>query len=384
MKYSFLPFLLLVITACNDSKTEPASADSQADSTKTYRSSERPFGTHDGAAITEYTLTNPSGSSVSIINYGGTITSLKVKDKNNQLGDVVTGYDSLGGFLQKGNPYFGSLIGRYGNRIAGGKFSLDGKTYTLAGNDNGNSLHGGKKGYDKVVWTATKMAGDSSLKLNYRSPDGEEGYPGNLDVEVIYTLTADDVLRIDYLASTDKATPINLTSHGYFNLSAGRDSTIRQHILMLNADRYTPVNSQLIPTGEVASVKNTPMDFTSEKMIGKDLDSVKGGFDHNWVLNKSGNELSLAATLLDPGSGRLMEVWTTEAAIQFYSGNFLDGTLTNTKNGQRYPRHAALCLEAQHYPDSPNQPSFPNTILKPGEKYKQVTEYRFRVRGNEK
>ena len=337
---------------------------------------ERSFGTFEQKPVTEYTITNVHGMQVGIINYGGAVTKLITPDKNGMPGDVVTGFESLDGFLQKGVPYFGALIGRYGNRIANAKFTLDGKTYTLAANNNGNTLHGGNKGFDKVYWHIEKT-GDSSLTLSYDAKDGEEGYPGNLKVQVVYTLTSDNGLKIEYTATTDKATPVNLTNHCYFNLSAGKDSTILNHELMLNASKYTPVNDALIPTGKLEDVKGGPMDFTTAKTIGKDIASVKGGYDHNWVLNKSGDALEKVATLSDPTSGRVMDVYTTQPGIQFYTGNFLDGTLTNTKNGQKYVKHAALCLETQHFPDSPNQPSFPTTILKPGETYKQTTIYKF-------
>ncbi|HWJ26279.1 MAG TPA: aldose epimerase family protein, partial [Flavisolibacter sp.] len=297
-------------------------------------------------------------------------------DKNGKFGDVVLGYESLDGYLQKGNPYFGALIGRYGNRIAKGKFTLDGKTYTLAANNNGNTLHGGNKGFDKVVWNAEKQ-GDSSLKLTYQSKDGEEAYPGNLNVTVVYTLTADNALMIDYTATSDKATPVNLTNHAYYNLSAGSDSTILNHELQINADKYTPVDSLLIPTGQIASVKGTPFDFTTMKPIGRDIAQVKGGYDHNWVLNKTSKGLEKIATLYHPASGRMMDVYTTEPGLQFYTGNFLDGSLTNTKGGAKYVQHGALCLETQHFPDSPNHPNFPSTILKPGETYKSTTVYKF-------
>jgi aldose 1-epimerase len=290
---------------------------------------------------------------------------------------VILGYDSLSGYLQKGNPYFGCLVGRYANRIANAKFSLDGTTYTLAANNNGQSLHGGLKGYDKVMWNAEKLAGDSSLKLTYLSKDGEEGYPGNLTVEVIYTLTSANELKIEYKATTDKATPVNLTNHCYFNLSAGADSTILAHELMLKADKYTPVNDKLIPLGKHVAVKNTPFDFTGSKLIGKDIDSVKGGYDHNWVLNRNGTGLENIATLSLASTGRIVEVFTTEPGLQFYSGNFLDGTLTGCNGGKPYVLHGGLCLETQHFPDSPNQPSFPNTILKPGETYTHTTVYKF-------
>jgi aldose 1-epimerase len=341
---------------------------------------EKPFGSFNGEAVTEYTLTNASGMQVGILNYGGTLTKILTKDKQGNFGDVILGFDSITGYTQRGNPFFGALIGRYGNRIAKGHFTLDGKEYTLAKNNNGQSLHGGIKGYDKVMWKAEKQAGDSSLKLTYLSKDGEEGYPGNLSVEVIYTLTADNGLKIDYAATTDKATPVNLTNHAYFNLSAGKDSTILDHELMLKADKFTEVDAVLIPTGKLPAVKGTPMDFTASKKIGKEIDSVKGGYDHNWVLNKTGNALESIATLYHPASGRLMEVYTTEPGVQFYSGNFLDGKLTNTKGGQKYVQHAALCLETQHFPDSPNQPTFPNTVLKPGEKYSHTSLYKFSVK----
>jgi aldose 1-epimerase len=277
--------------------------------------------------------------------------------------------------MQKGNPFIGATIGRYANRIANAKFTLEGKAYTLAPNDNGNTLHGGVKGFDKRVWIASPS--DKSVKLIYDSKDGEEGYPGNLHAEVVYTLTDSNELKIEYTATTDKPTPVNLTNHSYFNLSAGKSATIEDHELMINAAKFTPVNDKLIPVGKHDDVKGTPMDFTSAKKIGKDLAAVKGGFDHNWVLNKSGNELSLTATLYDPASGRFMEMYTTEPGVQFYSGNFLDGTLTGARGGISYVKHAGLCLEAQHFPDSPNQPSFPGTVLKPGETYRQTTIYKF-------
>ena len=369
--------LALAVMSCNNSSNSSTSTpDSSTKNENKMGITEKPFGNTDGQAITEYTLTNANGMQLSIINYGGTITKLTAPDKAGKFGDVVLGYESLDGYLQKANPYFGALIGRYGNRIAHGKFTLDGKTYTLATNNNGNSLHGGNKGFDKVVWTAEKQ-GDNSLKLTYPSKDGEEGYPGNLDVTVVYTLTADNSVKIDYTATTDKATPVNLTNHAYYNLSAGMDSTILDNELQINANKYTPVDSLLIPTGQIADVKGTPFDFTTSKPIGRDIAQVKGGYDHNWVLNKSGNFLEKIATLYDPKSGRVMEVSTTEPGLQFYTGNFLDGTLPDTKGGAKYVQHAALCLETQHFPDSPNHPNFPNTILKPGETYKTSTVYKF-------
>jgi aldose 1-epimerase len=358
MKYKFIIASLVIFsTSCNNSTTETSTTNDMSTAKATV--TEKPFGSYENKPVTEYTLTNVNGMQVSIINYGGTITKIITPDKTGAMGDVVTGFESLDGFLQKGVPYFGALIGRYGNRIAKGKFTLDGKEYTLAGNNNGNSLHGGNKGYDKVYWSIEKLPGDSSLKLTYQSKDGEEGYPGNLNIQVVYTLSSDNGLMLDYTATTDKATPINLTSHAYFNLSAGKDSTILGHELMMKASNYTPVNDQLIPTGVITPVAGGPMDFNTAKLIGKEIAQ------------------EMVAELSDAGSGRKMEVWTTEPGLQFYSGNFLDGTLTNTKGGMKYVKHGALCLETQHYPDSPNQSSFPSTILKPGETYRHTTVYKF-------
>lgn len=368
----------MVLAACNnDPKTADSSTASKTDTM--FSITERSYGTFNNEPVTQYTITNPSGMQVGIINYGGTVTDIITPDKDGNKANVVLGFNSLEGFLQKGNPYFNALIGRYGNRIANGKFKLDGNEYKLAGNDNGNSLHGGNKGFDKVLWTANKLPGDSSIELSYISKDGEEGYPGNLTVKVIYTLTAANELKIQYSATTDKATPVNLTNHCYFNLSGGKDSTILGHELQILADRFTEVNDKLIPTGKLPEVKGGPMDFTSFKTIGKDIQQVKGGYDHNWVLNKQEGSFEKIAVLKDPASGRQMEVWTTEPGVQFYSGNFLDGSLTNTREGQKYVKYAGLCLETQHFPDSPNQPSFPNTILKPGETYTQTTVYAFGV-----
>jgi aldose 1-epimerase len=368
--------IFMVIAACNNESNTPKTEE-PVNNTAISTISEEPFGSIEGEVITKYTLTNANGIQVGIINYGGTITDIITPDKSGNKGNVILGFDSLSGYLQKGNPYFGCLVGRYGNRIANAKFVLDGKTYTLAANNNGNSLHGGNKGFDKVIWKTEKQPGDSSLQLTYTSKDGEEGYPGNLSVKVIYTLTSANELNIDYTATTDKATPVNLTNHAYFNLSAGKDSTILGHEIMINANKFTEVNDKLIPTGNLPDVKGGPMDFTTSKVIGKDIAQVTGGYDHNWVLNKTGNSLEKIVELHDPSSGRLMEVWTTEPGVQFYTGNFLNGTLTNTRGGAKYVKHAGLCLETQHFPDSPNQPSFPSTILKPGETYRQTTIYKF-------
>ncbi|MEO6914366.1 MAG: aldose epimerase family protein [Chitinophagaceae bacterium] len=366
----------LSISACNNASTSKTDKDT---SNTTHTSMKpAPFGTSDDKEVMEYTLKNSKGTIVRIINYGGIVKNIEVADRNGEMGDVVLGFDSLSGYKQTGMPYMGALIGRYGNRIANAKFSLDGKSYTLAANNNGNSLHGGLKGFDKVVWDANQA--DSALILEYVSKDGEEGYPGTLTTKVVYTLTNDNALKIDYTATTDKATPINLTNHSYFNLSAGKSPTIDDHILMINADKYTIVNDKLIPTGKLPEVKGSPMDFTTPKKIGRDLSKVAGGYDHNYVLNKTDKSLTVAATVYDSASGRFMEVLTTEPGIQFYSGNFLDGKLTGTKTGKPYLQHSGLCLEAQHFPDSPNQPSFPSTILKPGETYRQTTLYRFSVK----
>ena len=366
---------LLLIAAIFACKNKPSVSERT-----NFSITEMTIGKIDTATVTEYSIINKNGMKVSILNYGGTVTKIITKDKAGNDGDVILGYDSLSGNLQKGNPYFGVLVGRYANRIAKGKFTLDGKEYNLATNNGANALHGGLKGFDKVIWTVEKLPGDSSLQLTYKSKDGEEGYPGNVAATVVYSLSSNNELKIDYKATTDKPTPINLTNHCYFNLSAGTDSTITNHELFIQADKYTTVDTTLIPTGKIETVKGTPFDFTIPKLIGKDLDNVKGGYDHNWVLNRTGNGLERIATLYHAASGRLLEVFTTEPGIQFYSGNFLDGTLTNTKGGKKYVQHAALCLETQHFPDSPNEPTFPNTILKPGETYTHTTVYKFSVK----
>lgn len=332
----------------------------------------------DGTAVDIYTLTNANGIKARIMTYGAILVSLDLPDRTGALADCVLGYDALDGYL-KTTPYFGSIVGRYGNRIAKGRFTLDGKTYTLAVNNGPNHLHGGIKGFDKVVWTAEPFeeAGAVGLKMGYLSRDGEEGYPGNLAVSLVYMLTNDDELRLDYEATTDKATPINLTHHSYFNFSAGRRD-ILAHELALVADRYTPVDAGLIPTGQLEPVAGTPMDFTTLTAIGSRIGQVAGGYDHNYVLNAGGGTMAPAARAYDPESGRVMEVVTDQPGIQFYSGNFLDGTIAG-KGGQSYGKHWGFCLETQHYPDSPNQPAFPSTILRPGETYRTRTVYKFSV-----
>jgi aldose 1-epimerase len=335
------------------------------------------FGTIDGTDINRFTLKNEKGTIVKLMNYGATVTNILVADKSGALGDVVLGFDNLDGYMQQGNPYMGVVAGRYANRIANGKFTLDGKDYNLAKNNNGHALHGGLKAFDKVIWNAEPLPGDSSIRFTYLSKDGEEGYPGNLSVEVIYTLSDDNALKIEYKATTDKATPVNLTNHTYWNLSAGKDSTILSHEIMIDADHYTAVDATLIPTGELPAVKGTAMDFNVPAKVGTDIQKVDGGYDHNYVLNHKNGSLDLIASVYESNSGRYMEVYTTEPGVQFYTGNFLNGSLTNTKNGLKYVKNGGLCLETQHFPDSPNHPSFPNTILQPGETYNQTTVYKF-------
>jgi aldose 1-epimerase len=299
-------------------------------------------------------------------------------DKNGNKSNIVLGFNELKGYMAP-PPYFGAIIGRYGNRIAKGKFTLEGKQYTLATNNNANHLHGGNKGFDKVVWDATPATDNTpSLTLNYLSKDGEEGYPGNLRVTVKYTLTDADELQIEYNAETDKATPVNLTNHSYFNLTGDVSNTVLNHSLMIDADKYTPVDTGLIPTGELKDVTGTPFDFRQAKLIGKEIGQVPGGYDHNWVINRKGSGMQRVAVLSDSITGRQLEVYTTEPGIQFYSGNFLDGTL-KTSDGKPMNKHTGMCLETQHFPDSPNKPNFPTTTLKPGEKYHTTTTYKVSV-----
>ncbi len=336
------------------------------------------FGKTGDREVFLFTMTNSNGITVKITNYGGIITSILVPDQNGKMGDIVLGFDSLDGYLNN-HPYFGVIVGRYSNRIAKGKFTLNGKTYKLAINNGNNSLHGGLKGFDKVVWDAMEIEDSTGvhLRLTYLSKDGEEGYPGNLKVEVLYTLNDRNELTMEIEAETDKPTPVNICNHSYFNLSEA-DTSILGHILTLYADQFTEVNSELIPTGKLPFVRKTPMDFNNSIAIGERIAQVKGGYDHNYVLKKKAGELSMAAKVFDPRTGRQVEIITTQPGVQFYSGNFLDGTITG-KGNKVYRKHWGLCLETQHFPDSPNQPEFPNTILKPGEKYAQKTVYRFSV-----
>ncbi len=340
----------------------------------------------DGKKVAIYTLKNPKGFEVKIINYGGIIISISVPNRDGKFEDVVLGFDSLSGYL-KGSPYFGAIVGRYGNRIARGKFSIDGKEYVLATNNLGNHLHGGLIGFDKVLWEAKEFLTDSTagVTLHYQSTDMEEGYPGALSVKVTYTIRVDNSIRIEYHATTDKITVVNLTNHSYFNLSGDSSSPITDHELWLDADRFLPVDSTLIPLGEIRPVAGTPFDFNKTTPIGLRIENeneqlkIGNGYDHFWVGNDRGvAELHHIAGLYEPLSGRVLDVFTTEPGIQFYTGNFLDGTLTG-KEGKIYNQRTGLCLETQHFPDSPNQIHFPSTTLNPGEVYTSETIYRFSI-----
>ncbi len=339
--------------------------------------------TQDGQAVDMYTITNSHGVEIKAITFGGIITSLQVPDKNGKMADVVLGFDKLGPY-EENKPYFGAIIGRYGNRIANGEFKLDGKTYNLPKNDGPNTLHGGTKGFNKVVWKAEPFEKKDSAGVIfiYTSPDGDQGFPGNLKTKVTYTLNNNNELTFDYEATTDKATPVNLTQHSYFNLDGEGNGDILDLVLTLNADNFTPVDKTLIPTGKIEPVKGTPLDFTKPTEIGarinNDYEQLKlaGGYDHNFVLNGKMGAMRLAARVKDPKSGRVLEISTTEPGVQFYSGNFLDGTLTG-KSGQKYQKHAGFALETQHYPDSPNHPNFPSTILRPGKTYHSRTMLKF-------
>jgi aldose 1-epimerase len=343
-----------------------------------------PFGKMpDGAPVEIFTLRNAAGVEVRAIPYGGIITSLRVPDRNGKLDDIVLGFDRFDEYL-KDHPFFGAIIGRYGNRIAKGRFTLNGATYKLATNNGPNHLHGGNRGFDKVLWTAEPVAGKNALSFTRTSADGEEGYPGSLRVQVTYTLSDKNELIVDYRATTDEPTIVNLTQHSYFNLAGQASGDILGHQLMLNADRYTPVDETLIPTGEVAPVDGTPFDFRKPTAIGARINASHAqlkngqGYDHNWVLNRTGTGLQLAARVIEPKTGRTMEIRTTEPGIQFYSGNFLDGKLTG-KQGAKYSHRTGFCLETQHFPDSPNQPKFPSTVLRPGQEYRTTTVFTFGV-----
>jgi aldose 1-epimerase len=338
------------------------------------------FGTMpDGTVIEAYTLYNSLGASAKLITYGATVAELHVPDKNGKMGDVVLGFDNLPGYLGP-HPHFGGAIGRYGNRIAKGKLTVDGKEYQLAINNPPNSLHGGPTGFDKRVWKgeSVEVKDGAAVRFIYFSKDGEENFPGNLTATVTYTLTNTNEFKLEYTATTDKDTVVNLTNHSYFNLSGDGSGDILKYVLYLNADNYTPVDPTLIPTGEIASVANTPLDFRKPTEIGGHIGEIKGigGYDHNFVVNGKAGTLRIAAQVSDPASGRQMDVWTTEPGVQFYSAIGLDGSIKG-KGGVAYQKYGAICLETQHFPDSPNRPNFPSTVLKPGMKFHSETIYKF-------
>ena len=343
----------------------------------------KPYGKlPDGTTVDEYTLTNNNGMTMKVITYGGIVTELHVPDKTGKPGDVCLGCSNLEEYLE-GHPYFGAITGRVANRIAKGKFTLGGKEYALAVNNGPNHLHGGKKGFDKVVWAANPVDGQGgvALELKYTSKDGEEGYPGTLESTVVYVLNDQNEWRITYKATTDKATPINLTQHAYFNLAGHASGDVLGHVLKLESDKYTPTDDTLIPTGKIEPVKGTPFDFTTPTAIGKNIKMIKAdpqGYDLNYVLNGETGTLRLAATVTEPTSGRVMKVHTTEPGVQFYSGNFLDGKQKG-KGGVKYAQHGGFCLETQHYPDSINQKAFPSVVLEPGKTYSHTTVYGFSV-----
>ncbi len=377
-----LAMVAVTLCSCDTTKQWMRSGPAKTEMSR----SVKPFGTTpDGQAVRLYTLRNTQGMTAEIMTYGAIVVSLTAPDKDGNFNDIVLGYDNLADYI-KVSPYFGAIVGRYGNRIGKGKFTIDGTAYTLATNDGENHLHGGLKGFDKVVWDDAPVDRSDAVgvKLSYLSQDGEEGYPGNLKVSVTYLLTNRNELRIEYEATTDKATPVNVTHHGYFNLT-GAERNILDHELMLNADRFTPVDAGLIPTGELRPVEGTPMDFRKRTAIGARIDNdyeqlkFGGGYDHNWVLNQKGDGMTQAAEVYEPTTGRLMTVRTTEPGIQFYAGNFLDGTITG-KDGVVYKHRYGFCLETQHYPDSPNKPDFPSTILRPGRVYETTTVYAFSTR----
>jgi aldose 1-epimerase len=339
----------------------------------------------DGTAVDVYTLKNANGATAKVITFGATLTELWVPDRSGKMGDVVLGFENLQGYLGK-EPFFGATIGRVTNRIAKGKFTLDGKEYSLEINDPPNTLHSGTHDLSRKVWKAEPVheRNGAAVRFSIDSPDGDEGFPGNLHVTVLYRLKNNNELQLEYTAKTDKATPINLTNHSYFHLGAdtGKDKDVLGHVLHINADKYTPTDATFIPTGEIRSVKGTPLDFTQPVAIGAhiaEIPGTPGGYDHNFVVNGEAGKMRLAARAFDPSSGRQMEVWTTEPAVQFYTGNFLDGTNTG-KRGVVYEKHSGFCLETQHYPDSVNHPAFPSTILRPGSVYSTQTTYKFSTR----
>jgi len=381
-------FISLALTACNNTEQNNNQQESKTDSTKSETmgtlDAKKFQQTLDGKQTSLYVLKN-NNIEVTITNYGARIVSLRVPDKNGNMTDVSIGFNNVDDYGKGGDTYFGAVVGRYGNRIAKGKFKLDGKEYTLATNNAPNHLHGGNKGFSRVVWDA-QQPDDSTLILIYVSADGEEGYPGELNTQVTYTLTSNNELKIDYEATTDKATVVNLTNHTYFNLNGEGRGTINNHLMMINADKYTPVDSTLIPTGKLEPVANTPLDFRKPTAIGARINDTNNiqlkygkGYDHNFVLNKSGNGLTKAAEVVGDQSGIVMDVYTTEPGIQFYGGNFMNGS-HKLKSEKTDDHRTAFCLETQHYPDSPNHPNFPSTTLEPGKVYKTTTVYTFSVK----
>jgi aldose 1-epimerase len=382
--YTLFVLFAFIFLNCNPRVTTTEVANDSIASAPIVLQKEKFGSLPDGREVQRFILRNKNGVEVHVINYGGIITHLMAPDRNGKIQDIVLGYDSLDGYL-KATPYFGAIVGRYGNRIANGKFSLDGKEYTLVQNNNGQHLHGGTTGFDKVFWDISEI--DSSgmaIRLSYLSKDMEEGYPGNLNVKVDYRLTDENELKIDYTATTDKPTVVNLTQHTYFNLSGNAVRDITDHILTLNADQYIPVSKVLIPTGKPAPVENTPFDFNTPTRLGERINAnheqlkLAGGYDHCWVLAGPAG-MKTAGMVYDSISGRTVEVLTTEPGIQFYSGNFLDGSITG-KGGVVYKHRHGLCLETEHFPDSPNQPQFPTVVLRPGETYKSQTTYKFGVK----
>lgn len=378
--------LALVFVQCKNNQERPGEVNSLVQQQQKAEMKRTAFGTTpEGEQVEQYTLTNEQGMEVKIITYGGRITSLKVPDKAGNFEDVVLGFNNLEQYVEE-NPFFGALIGRYGNRIAKGKFSLDGQEYTLAQNNGENHLHGGEKGFDKVVWTVKDTSKENSLVLSYVSEHMEEGYPGRLETLVTYTLKDDNSLDVEYEAMTDRKTVVNLTQHAYFNLSGDFSNPILDHKVQINADEFVPVNESLIPTGKLRSVAGTPFDFRQPKALGEEIDAaheqleIAGGYDHTWVLNEQGSGMRFAASAVHPESGRQLEVFTTEPGMQLYTGNFLDGTLPLQYGEGNYERRTGFCFETQHYPDSPNQESFPSVVLEPGEKYFSKTSFRFSVK----
>jgi aldose 1-epimerase len=341
----------------------------------------KPYGKlPDGTEVDLYTMTNNSGLKISIMSYGATITGVEAPDKAGKIENVALYRPSLADYLKKDTPFFGTTVGRYANRIAKGKFTLEGKQYTLATNDNKvNHIHGGVRGFDKMVWKAEPIRGEGFVGVAFtcNSPDNDQGYPGNLAAKAVYTLSDKDELKMEFTATTDKPTIVNLCNHNYWNLAGAGAGDILGHEILINADRFLPVDDTLIPLGEPTAVKDTPMDFTQPKKIGRDIDKVEGGYDHCYVLNKKDAEMSLAARVADPQSGRVMEVSTTQPGVQFYTANFLDGSITT--DGKTYQKHAGFCLETEHFPDSPNHPAYPSTELKPGDTYREVTIHKFSV-----